>query len=296
MIKKGTIISSLGGQYKVASDGEEYICAAKGAFRAKEITPYCGDNVSFEVSESSMPVIMDISQRKNEIIRPPLANLDQIVFVISTCEPIPNLLLLDKFMAVAEYKGIASAVVFTKTDKAPADKYVGIYSNICPTFTVNNISGDGCEQVKNALSGKFSALAGNSGSGKSSLLNNICPELNIETSEISRKLGRGKHTTRRIDIYKLGNGGYIADTPGFSTFETNMYDIIFKDELVHCFKEFSEYTDKCMFHDCSHTKEKGCAVIEAVEAGLISKSRHHSYCVMYEEAAKIAPWEQKKRK
>jgi ribosome biogenesis GTPase len=139
----------------------------------------------------------------------------------------------------------------------------------------------------------MSAFTGNSGVGKSTLLNAIDNKLNIQTSEISEKLGRGKHTTRHAQLYKLANGGYVADTPGFSTFETNKYEIIRKEELADCFTEFQKYKNDCKFHDCSHTKERNCAVIEAVENGEISKIRHESYCQMYEEAKLIKEWELK---
>lgn len=291
--KNGIIISSFGGDFKVAADGEEYICKARGVFRNKDIVPVCGDNVKFVPDDNSGGVITEIAERKNEIIRPPLANLDQIVFVISTCEPSPNILLLDKFLAVSVYKNIAPVIVFTKTDKYPADEYISIYKDVFPTVCVDNVTGEGVSEVCDLLSGKFSAFTGNSGAGKSTLLNNICPELKLETNEISRKLGRGKHTTRRVEIYKLDNSSYVADTPGFSTFNTQMYDRILKDELAYCFPEFDEYIGKCRFQDCSHTKEKGCKVIEAVRDGLISKSRHDSYCQMHAEASLIKIWEVK---
>lgn len=291
--KNGIIISSFGGDFKVAADGEEYICKARGVFRNKDIVPVCGDNVKFVPDDNSGGVITEIAERKNEIIRPPLANLDQIVFVISTCEPSPNILLLDKFLAVSVYKNIAPVIVFTKTDKYPADEYISIYKDVFPTVCVDNVTGEGVSEVCDLLSGKFSAFTGNSGAGKSTLLNNICPELKLETNEISRKLGRGKHTTRRVEIYKLDNNSYVADTPGFSTFNTQMYDRILKDELAYCFPEFDEYIGKCRFQDCSHTKEKGCKVIEAVRDGLISKSRHDSYCQMHAEASLIKIWEVK---
>ncbi len=295
MTFKGVIISALGDSYRVVSErGEEYICKPRGVFKLKNTSPCCGDNVVVDLPDGDCGVIVEVLERKNEIIRPPLANLDQIVFIISTCEPSPNILLLDKFLAVAEYKGIDSVIVFTKTDKRPADELVSIYGGIYPVYCVNNEKNEGTLAVKEALCGKFSALTGNSGSGKSSLLNNICPELNLKTEEISRKLGRGKHTTRRVDIYKLDTGGYIADTPGFSTFETSKYDIIMKDELQYCFPEFSDYIGKCRFQDCSHTKESGCAVLEALRSGYISKSRHDSYCTMHKEAEKIKPWELKR--
>ncbi len=290
--KKGVIISSFGGNFKVAAeDDKEYICKARGSFRNKDIVPVCGDNVKFIIEDNSDGVITEIFDRKNEIIRPPLANLDQLVFVISTCEPAPNILLLDKFLSVSVYKNINPVIVFTKTDKYPADEYVRIYENIFPTICVDNLTGEGVDKVYQLLTGKFSAFTGNSGAGKSTLLNNICPDLNLETNEISRKLGRGKHTTRRVEIFRLENGGYVADTPGFSTFNTQMYDVILKDQLVFCFPEFEEHLDSCRFQDCSHTKEKGCKIIEAVKDGLISKSRHLSYCEMYREASLIKPWE-----
>lgn len=296
-ILNGTIISSLGGMFKVAAQGSEYICKARGVFRNRQITPICGDNVTVEIDPlSGEGMITDVLERKNEIIRPPLANLDQLVFVISTCEPYPNLLLLDKFLAVSIYKNISPAIVFTKTDKAPADEYVKIYSDIFPTFCVDNSTGEGVERVKELLRDKFSAFTGNSGAGKSTLLNNICPNLDLATNEISRKLGRGKHTTRRVDIYPLDGGGYVADTPGFSTFNTQMYDTIMKQDLADCFPEFDEHLGKCRFQDCSHTKEQGCAVLQALNDGLISRSRHDSYCAMYAESAQIKPWEVKNSK
>ena len=141
------------------------------------------------------------------------------------------------------------------------------------------------------MKNKISAFTGNTGVGKSSLLNNIFPELDLATNEISQKLGRGKHTTRHVELYKLSEGGYIADTPGFSSFDTNRYDIIFKDELADCFTEFAPFVDKCRFQDCSHTKENGCAVIEAVNEGIIPKSRHSNYVAMYEEARQLKEWE-----
>ncbi len=292
----GVIISSLGGNYKVAAEGSEYICKARGVFRNRQITPVCGDNVTIELEATGEGVIVDVGDRKNEIIRPPLANLDQLVFVTSTCEPAPNLLILDKFLAVSIFKGITPIIVFTKTDKASADEYVNIYSEMFTTLCVDNSTGEGSDAVKALLAGKFSAFTGNSGAGKSSLLNNICPDLNVATNEISRKLGRGKHTTRRVDIYPLSNGGYVADTPGFSTFNTNMYDIIMKDELADCFPEFSEHLGECRYLNCSHTKEQGCAVLEELKNGKIKPSRHESYCAMYAEASLIKPWEVKNMK
>lgn len=290
----GLIIKAIGGLYTVdASDGI-YECTARGIFRKKKISPVCGDNVEFSIEQNGSCVINEIMERRSILIRPPLANLDMLVFVSSVCEPKPNLLLLDKFIAISEFKGITPIVVFTKIDKQDCSEFSKIYRQAGITvFEVNNNNGEGCEAVKKALVGRLSAFTGNTGVGKSSLLNNLFPDLRLETNEISKKLGRGKHTTRHVQLYKIDEGGYIADTPGFSSFDTNKYDIIFKDQLAECFTEFSSFTDKCKFPDCSHTREKGCAVIEAVQNGAIPKSRHDNYIEMYEEAKNLKEWEYK---
>ena len=239
-------------------------------------------------------VISEIIDRKNCIIRPPLANLDRLIFVVSTCSPVPNYLLLDKFIAIAEYKEITPVVVITKTDLGDSRPIHEIYGSIGITvLEVNYDDESTVESVRQLLSSGISAFTGNSGAGKSTLLNAVDPSLNIPTAEISRKLGRGRHTTRHAELYKLADGGYIADTPGFSTFETNRYDIIRKEELAGCFREFEPYIGECRFNDCAHVCEKGCAVIAAVGAGEIHESRHASYCTMYEEARQLKEWELK---
>lgn len=276
-----------------ASDGV-YECKARGLFRKKGISPNCGDNVKISAENASKGVIEEILPRRSQIIRPPLSNLDVLVFVSSVCEPRPNLLLLDEFIAIAEFKKIIPVVVFTKIDKQDSSELAKLYRDAGLTvFEVNNLTGEGSEEVKAFLEGKLSAFTGNTGVGKSSLMNRIFPELKLETNEISEKLGRGKHTTRHVQLYKLEKGGYIADTPGFSSFDTNRYDIIYKDELADCFCDFREYLGKCRFPNCSHTKEKGCAVIEAVNEGKIARSRHESYINMYEQAKQLKEWEHK---
>lgn len=292
-IMNGIIIKAIGGIYTVEAPDGVYECKARGIFRKNGISPFCGDKVEISFQENT-PVIEKIYDRKSSIIRPPLANLDVLVFVVSTCEPQPNLLLLDKFIAVAEHKGIKPIIVFTKIDKEDFKPFSKIYKQCgIDVFEVDNISGYGSENVKKALQNKISAFTGNTGVGKSSLLNNIFPELNLPTGEISQKLGRGKHTTRHVQLYSLKDGGYIADTPGFSSFDTNRYDIIFKDELAECFVEFRKYFGKCKFQNCSHTKEKGCAVINAVNNGDIPETRHENYITMYEAAKQLREWEHK---
>jgi len=239
-------------------------------------------------------VISEIAPRKNSIIRPPLANLDQLIFIVSTCSPAPNYLILDKFIAIAEYKGIRPVVVITKTDLGDSAPIHEIYGGIdIDVIDVDYSQPSTVDRVRKLLSGKISAFTGNSGAGKSTLLNAVDPTLDIPTAEINKKLGRGRHTTRHAELYKLSGGGYIADTPGFSTFETNRYDIIRKEELADCFREMRDFTGDCRFRDCSHTCEKGCAVLEALDRGEIHKSRHESYCTMYEEAKQLKEWELK---
>lgn len=239
-------------------------------------------------------VISEICERKNSIIRPPLANLDQLIFVVSTCSPAPNYLILDKFIAIAEYKGITPVVVITKTDLGDSSEIHKIYTSIgIDVIDVDYENEETIEAVRRLLAGKISAFTGNSGAGKSTLLNAVDSTLNIPTGEISKKLGRGRHTTRHAELYKLKDGGYIADTPGFSTFDTNRYDIIRKEELAGCFREMDEYIGQCQFNDCAHICEKGCAVVQAVEEGRICQSRHDSYKAMYEEAKQIKEWELK---
>ena len=291
----GIIIKTIGGLYTVEASDGVYECKARGIFRKRGVSPVCGDRVEISFEADGTGVIDKIEERRSLLIRPPLANLDRLFFVSSSCEPQPNLLLLDKFIAIAEYKHIEPVVVFTKADKRDPSEYMGIYDKVgIVTVAVNNVTGEGSEKVRELLDGKLSAFTGNTGVGKSSLMNNIFPDLVLATGEISRKLGRGRHTTRHVELYKLEGGGYVADTPGFSSFDTNKYDIIFKDELADCFVEFREYFGKCRFADCSHTSEKGCAVIEAVNSGLIPKSRHESYTAMFEEASKLKEWEYKK--
>ena len=289
LITGGIIIKCLGGLYSVESPDGIYECKARGVFRNRGISPCVGDRVNIDDG-----VISEIADRKNCIIRPPLANLDQLIFIVSTCEPVPNYLILDKFIAIAEYKNITPVVVITKTDLGDSKPIHDIYGSIgIDVVEVRYDDDSTVDAVRKLLCGKISAFTGNSGAGKSTLLNAIDPTLNIATGEISRKLGRGRHTTRHAELYKLRDGGYIADTPGFSTFETNRYDIIRKEELAGCFREFAEYTDDCRFRDCAHVCEKGCAVVAAVERGEISESRHESYKTMYEEAKQLKEWELK---
>ncbi len=281
MNSEGRIIKSVGGIYEVETADGTYSCKARGVFRNKGISPYTGDFVRIVTEENAEPLINEILPRKNEIVRPPMANLDMVLLVISACEPFPNAYVIDKLIAVFESKGIETVPVFTKQDKSDCAELIDVYEKIgYRCFKVDNTTGQGTDEIKAYISGKTSALIGNSGVGKSSLINCIFPELARETGEISKKLGRGRHTTREVTLYPF-LGGYIADTPGFSTVEVNRYIDIPKEELKYCFRELADA--ECRFSNCVHLKEAGCSVREKLKNGEISKSRYESYERMYSE-------------
>ncbi len=291
----GMITKAIGGVYYVDAldgvcEGETFKCAARGIFRARGISPSAGDFVSVSSDEGGNFVISEIHERKNYLVRPPLANLDKIVFVNSTIEPSVNRFILDKLVAIADSKGIEPVIVFTKIDLETAGDLPEIYGKIgIPVCMVNNLTGEGADAVRELIAGCTAAVIGNSGVGKSSLLNILYPELSLQTADISKKLGRGRHTTRGVEFYK--KDGYIADTPGFSTVDTERYCRIPKGELAFAFREFRPFLGECEFSDCKHVKERGCAIRAAVNSGEIASSRYESYLRMFEEAGKINEWE-----
>lgn len=277
---EGLIIKAVGGLYDVESPSGVLQCKARGIFRKQGISPCTGDRVTVEGD-----VITEIHPRRNLLIRPPLANLDQLLFVLSVREPAPNLLLLDRFLAVCVYKEIRPVLVFTKLDLADAEKYAEIYRGSgFPLYFADYQKPESVQEIYALLEGKISAFTGNSGVGKSTLLNALDERLQLETAHISKKLGRGRHTTRETALYTLPHGGKIADTPGFSTFETDAYAQIAPDELADCFPELQRISAPCRYADCRHLKEPGCAVRQAVADGEIVQSRYDSYTVMLQEA------------
>lgn len=292
----GLIIKGIGGFYYVETVQGIVECKAKGIFRQKKLSPLAGDRVSIDIDSNGKGLIEEIKPRKNELLRPPLANLDQLFLVVSSCEPEPNLFVIDKLLTIAEYKEIQPLIVLTKEDLKRDERIAEIYRNAgYQVISVSNIGTDNGKALLPYLKGKITALTGNTGVGKSSLLNSMIEGLELETSQISQKLGRGRHTTRHVELYRVEGqpDAYIADTPGFSTVELNQYDIILKDRLQYCFREFEPYLGKCRFTGCSHTAEKGCAVLEALECGKIELSRHQSYVQLYEAAKQIKEWELK---
>lgn len=291
---KGKIIKGIGGFYYVDTGDNVYECKARGNFRNKKITPLVGDDVEITVNNGDHENTIDtILERKNSLIRPPLANLDTLFIVSSLVEPKINTLIIDKLIAIAEYKRIEPVLVITKTDlDSGFDNYENIYTSAgFKVIKCDNTVGSGAEEIKSMLKDKISAFTGNTGVGKSSLLNNIFPELELATGETSKKLGRGRHTTRHCELFRT-DGGYIADTPGFSSLDFERCEKILKEDLPYCFREFLPYIDNCKFTtNCSHINDKGCAVSEAVKEGKISPSRHESYIAMYNEVKDIKQWQ-----
>ena len=290
--KNGIILKGIGGFYYVEAAGAVYECKARGVFRKKRITPLAGDRVQITVTDDGTENTVDeIFERKNFLKRPPVANIDSLIIVSSTVSPRPSTLVIDKLIAIAEYKGIEPVVVFTKTDSETAEKLLDIDKRAGISCAMDyNKTGKGVEEVRSKKKKKISAFTGNSGVGKTSLLSALDPNLSLATGAISEKLGRGRHTTRQAELFKTC-GGYIVDTPGFSALDLEKEQVIKKDELAECFREFRPYLGQCRFTTCSHTCDKGCRIIKAVEDGEISRSRHDSYVEMYQAAKELKEWE-----
>lgn len=293
-IQKGIILKGIGGLYFVETADAVFECRARGIFRKIGEKPLAGDNVEIHIaSDGAENTIEKIYPRSSELMRPPVANIDRLFILSSIREPSPNTLIIDKMTAIACSKNIEPVVVITKDDLGDTSEFRDIYEKAgIPFFSVSSRDGRGVGEIKAMLKGHISAFAGNTGVGKSSLLNLIDPELALKTGEISDKLGRGRHTTRAVELYPLC-GGYVADTPGFSSLTGENSEIIPIDELPFCFPEFEEYLGKCRFTTCRHINDKGCEIVKAVEDGKISVSRHKSYAALYNEAKDIKEWEKK---
>lgn len=295
MKSDGIIIKGIGGFYYVETSEGIFECKARGVFRKSGTKPLAGDRVQISINDNAENTIEKIYDRKNSLDRPPVANVDKLFIVSSVCEPKPVLLIIDRLTALAVINNIEPIVVFTKTDLDDASRYVEIYKKAgIKAFAVSCVNRDGVEAIKNELKGCISAFCGNTGVGKSSLLNAIDESLSLKTGEISDKLGRGRHTTRHSEMIKIEDG-YVADTPGFSSFDIEENEIILKDDLPYAFKEFEDYIGQCKFTSCLHVKDKGCRILQAVEDGDIPVSRHESYCAMMEEAKSVKEWEIRKK-
>ena len=293
---QGRILKATGGFYYVLSEAVLYECRARGLFRKNGVSPLVGDWVEIEETGEEKGYVTRILDRKNSLIRPPLANLDQLFLVVSVADPQPNLLVLDKLIAIAEHKKIEPLLIVTKTDLGEWETLAALYEKAGFQVFCTGLDQDSdLAMLRRSMEGKISAFCGNSGVGKSSLLNRIDSRLDLSTAQISQKLGRGRHTTRHVQLYPVSGGGYIADTPGFSSMDLERYEVILKEQLQYCFREFGPHLNQCRFTGCSHTKEKGCAVLAAMKEGEIASSRHDSYCTLYEAAKNIKEWELQKK-
>ena len=290
---RGRIIKNLSGLYTVEADGKTYECSARGIFRKRKITPLAGDYVEISEVNPTERRIDEIFERKNSLLRPPVANIDILFVVIAAQDPEPDLLLTDKIIAIAEHNSIEPVICINKCDIANADEITEIYKK--SNFTVIECSAadnTGIDKIKAILESKTVAFAGASGVGKSSIISSLSEELMLKTGDLSERTKRGKHTTRHSELYKAF-GGYIADTPGFSNLDLEKFELIMKENLPDAFSDFIPYYDSCKFKDCTHIKETGCAVIEAVKNGHISKTRHNSFISMYKQVKDLKEWQLK---
>lgn len=293
----GIIVKALSGFYYVESEGKVYECKARGSFRKSGISPLVGDRVEWTAVSETQGVVEEIAPRKNSVSRPPVANIDKLFIVSAYSSPRPNTLLIDKMTVLAEYNRIEPVIVFNKCDMGSFEEFESIYKRAgFKVITVSAHTGHGTEELKEELKGCVSAFTGNSGVGKSSLINSLLGDNIISTGELSEKLGRGRHTTRHTQIYSFDFGGYVVDTPGFSSLEFDGNDYELKEKLPFLFRDFEQFLPNCRFTSCTHTKENGCGVLEAINKGDIEKTRHDSYLALFEELKNAKFWESKKSK
>ena len=293
---EGRIQKALSGFYYVDTGNELLTCRARGKFRKDGISPLVGDRVEVRELGNGEGFLEKILPRRNAFTRPAVANIDQLVVIASGAIPRTDPFLIDRVAAIAALKGCGVIILLNKCDLDSADELYAIYRAAgFQTLRVSAETGEGLEVLKPLISGKLSAFTGNSGVGKSSILNALDPEFHIQVGEVSDALGRGRHTTRHVELFRLSCGAEIVDSPGFSSFETDELNLELKHHLPETFREFGPYLDRCRFVGCSHTKEKGCAVLEAVRLGDIQKSRHDSYLRLYEELKPLKDWQENKK-
>ena len=291
--KVGRIIRSLSGFYDVRTADRLVSCRARGILRKEGCSPLTGDMVEITV-ERGKGMVEKVLPRRNSFVRPAVANMDALVVFAANVNPVTEPFLIDRVAAIAGDQEVQVVLCVNKCDLDPALDLTRIYRNAGFTVICTSAeTGEGVEELRELIRGKLVAFTGNSGVGKSSILNRLCPELALPTGEVSEKLGRGRHTTRHVELYDLGEGTYVADTPGFSSFDTDQMDVILKENLQYAFPDFGPYIGSCQFHDCSHRKEPGCAVTAALAAGQIEQTRYDSYLRLYEKASQIKLWELK---
>ena len=287
---EGIIFKALSGFYYVHSAEGDIQCKARGRFRLDNTSPLVGDYVVYQNTEAGHGYITQIHERKNAFIRPAIANLDRLVIIASASIPITDPFLIDRMTAIAHQKDCEAIICINKCDLDPADKLYDVYSSAgFNTIRTSAASGEGVDELKRAISKGICAFTGNSGVGKSSLLNKLDPDFNIKVGEVSKKLGRGRHTTRHIELFKLADNAIVADTPGFSAFDTNqLYE---EEKLQYLFPDFKKLIGSCQFDDCAHIAEPNCAVINALKSNELNTSRYRSYVRLYKQAMKTKKWD-----
>ena len=291
MIISGRIMKALSGFYYVRTDDRLVECKARGRFRKEGISPLVGDWVEISM-ERGKGMIEQIMPRKNSFVRPAVANLDRLVLIVSEAIPITEPFLIDRITAIAGDQNVPVIICINKNDLQPGRNLQEIYTKAGYDVVITSaVTGEGISALRDMIQGKTVAFSGNSGVGKSSVLNCLNENLHIQTGEVSEKLGRGRHTTRHIELFSLDQDTYVADTPGFSSFDTEQMEIILKENLQYAFPDFAPYLGQCQFHDCAHLKEPGCRVRAAVQTGEIQSSRYDSYVRLYEKAKEIKLWE-----
>ena len=294
-MSRGRIEKALSGFYYVNTGGETLQCRARGKFRREGLSPLVGYWVQVRELGNGEGFVEAVEARRNQFARPAAANIDQLVILASAAIPVTEPYLIDRIASIAALKGCQVLLCLNKCDLDSADELYDIYSrSAIPVLRVSAVTGQGLDALREAIRGKLSAFTGNSGVGKSSVLNALLPSLALPVGEVSKALGRGRHTTRHVELFSLGEDTYIIDTPGFSSFDTAEMDLALKQHLLDTFPEFAPYVSDCRFTGCTHTKEKGCRVLQAVKDGLIPASRHRSYVRLYDELKDVKEWQQKK--
>ncbi len=289
---EGVIFKALSGFYYVDCDGENVTCRARGKFRHEGLTPLVGDRVTVPLQGDGTGSVDAILPRKNEFQRPAVANIDLLVVVCSGAIPVTDPFLIDRVTAMAQRRNCDSVICFNKWDLEQPQELYETYRNAgFPTLRLSAETGEGVGELSRLIAGKVCAFTGNSGVGKSSILNVLEPGFSLQVGQVSQKLGRGRHTTRHVELFRLKNGAVVADTPGFSSFEED--GLCPPEELQYAFREFAPHLGQCRFLDCAHVKEKGCAVLEALARGELAQSRHDSYIRLYQQAREVPEWQRK---